>query len=188
MATGRVKITLLTVLVLACAEIRAESESESESARLAVGEAPPDALGKTTDGEEFLVSEGVGRVQIVTFWASWCPPCLNELPVLEAIQRHGDDRIRVVAVNLKENRKTFRRAMHAYRDFEIDFIHDRTGKVADQFGVGPIPHMFIVGPDGTLATQHVGYGDEALPGIVDEINELLTEIPARVASAAGSGD
>lgn len=156
----------------------------AEEEALPIGQPPPDKLGKTTDGETFLVSEGVGRVQIVTFWATWCPPCLEELPVLDAIQRKGGaDRIRVVAVNLKESREQFRRAMHVFQNFEIAFIHDRNGRLAKKYGVGPIPHMFIVGPDGTLATQHVGYGEAALDGIIDEINDLLMQIPPQVAGS-----
>ena len=59
----------------------------------------PQKLGKTRGGEEVSLSDRYGRVQAVTFWASWCGPCMNELPLLEKLQRvMGPERLRVVAV------------------------------------------------------------------------------------------
>ena len=94
--------------------------------------------------------------------------------MLNAIQKKvGADRMRVVAVNLEEPRAQFRRAMRAYRDFELTFVHDRKGVTARQYGVKGIPFMVILDVDGTVAYTHTGYTEKALPGIVDEINGLL---------------
>ncbi len=139
-----------------------------------IGEAPPDYLGTSTDGEKIRLSENTGKLQIVSFWATWCAPCRKELPVLNAIQNQvGADRMRVVAVNLEEPRAQFRRAMRAYRDFELTFVHDKKGITARQYGVKGIPFMVILDVDGTVAYTHTGYNESALPGIVDEINALL---------------
>ena len=139
-----------------------------------VGEVPPDYLGRSSDGEEIRLSEGAGRIRIVTFWATWCSPCLKELPVLNAIQKRGGaDRIEVIAINLKEPKKQFRKALRAYEDFEITFIHDRRGSVARNYGVNGIPHMVMVDVDGRVAYKHIGYNESALEGIVAEINALL---------------
>ncbi len=139
-----------------------------------VGEKPPDYLGRSSEGEEIRLSEGEGRIRIVTFWATWCSPCLKELPVLNAIQKNGGaDRIEVIAINLKEPKKQFRKALRAFEDFEITFIHDRRGSVARKYGVKGIPHMVMVDVDGLIAYKHIGYNESALEGIVEEINALL---------------
>jgi len=139
-----------------------------------VGDIPPGDLGRADSGKVILLSESVGRIRIVSFWATWCPPCLKELPVLNAIQKKaGSTRVQVIAVNLKESPKQFRKALRAFRDYEIQFVHDRRGSVARKFGVEGIPHMLIIDVDGHIAYKHVGYNEGALNGIVAEINALL---------------
>ena len=139
-----------------------------------VGDVPPDFLGRSSDGDEIRLSEGGGRIRIVTFWATWCPPCLKELPVLNAIQEQGGaDRIEVIAINLKESKRQFRKALRVFEEFEITFVHDRRGSVARRYGVNGIPHMVMVDVDGRVAYKHIGYNESALEGIVAEINELL---------------
>lgn len=141
-----------------------------------VGEVPPDFLGKSNNGQELRLSESVGRIRIVTFWASWCSPCLKELPVLNAIQeKGGTDRIQVIAVNLKESRKQYRKVLRALRDYSIEFVHDPRGSVAKKYGVEGIPHMVIIDVDGRIAHQHIGYNEKNLLVIVDEINQLLID-------------
>ena len=141
-----------------------------------VGQKPPDYLGRSTEGDKLHVADSAGQVLIVSFWATWCPPCLKELPVLNAIQKQaGANRVRVVAVNLKEPRKQFRKAMRAFRDYEITFVHDQHGGIAKDFSVKGVPNLFIIDVDGRIAFRHVGYSDAALNGIVDDINSLLVK-------------
>lgn len=139
-----------------------------------VGDIPPGDLGKDNDGKAILLSESVGRIRIVSFWATWCPPCMKELPVLNAIQKKaGATRVQVIAVNLKESPKQFRKALRAFQDYDIQFVHDRRGSVARKYGVKGIPHMLIIDVDGHIAYQHIGYNESALNGIVAEINALF---------------
>jgi thiol-disulfide isomerase/thioredoxin len=146
------------------------------AAAVELGEVPPDYLGVSQTKQKIYLSESTGRIRIVTFWATWCSPCLKELPVLNAIQASaGAERVQVIAVNLKESPKQFRKALRAYKDFEIDFVHDRRGSAARRYGVKGIPHMLIVDVDGRVAYQHIGYSEDALPGIVAEINTLLVK-------------
>ena len=66
---------------------------------LAVGGIPADFLGKTPDSEEVSISQFKGRVVVVTFWASWCQYCAEELPYLDVLQRRAGELVRLVAVN-----------------------------------------------------------------------------------------
>lgn len=139
-----------------------------------VGQRPPEHLGRSTQGDKLNISDSAGKILIVSFWATWCPPCLKELPVLNAIQKKaGADRVRVIAINLEEPRRQFRKAMKAFEGFEITFSHDKNGRVARDFRVKSVPNMFIVDVDGHIAFRHVGYSDADLSGIVADINSLL---------------
>ena len=141
-----------------------------------IGESPRDRIGFASTGEEVFLSQGHGRIQIVTFWATWCAPCRKELPVLGSIQQQaGGDRLRVLAVNLKEDRGVYRKAVKAMSEFGLTFIHDKRGATANYFDVEGIPHMLILDADGVVVHKHVGYSEEEVYKIVAELNALLRE-------------
>lgn len=141
-----------------------------------VGDVPPDYLGKSSSKTKIHLSESAGKIRIVTFWATWCAPCLKELPVLNAVQKKGGaSRIQVFAVNINNRQIDFRRALRKLKDYEIEFVYDYKNSVADKYGVEGIPHMFIIDVDGRVAFRHVGYNEDAIPTIVEEINSLLVK-------------
>ena len=76
---------------------------------IGAGDLPPDVFGKDESGEPISLEKHRGKVVVVTFWATWCPYCLKELPILENIQNvAGKQRVEVIAVNWKEDRETYR--------------------------------------------------------------------------------
>ncbi len=156
-------------LVLVCLLVGAAAVAAVE-----VGDIPPDYLGKSTNKTKIHLSESHGKIRIVTFWATWCAPCLKELPVLNALQKRGGaERIQVIAVNINDRQNDFRRALRKLENYEIDFVFDYKKSVAKKYGVEGIPHMFIIDVDGRVAFRHVGYKEEEIPTIVGEINSLL---------------
>lgn len=162
------KMTLLAALLLALVG--------PAHAGVVRGEAPPDLLGKDQNGEEFRISAHRGQVVVVTFWASWCGYCLKEMPVLEGLQRAvGPERLKVVAVNMKEHPRTYRAIMRQLKDVGLIMTHDRDGAISDAFDVQAVPRLFMVDKAGRLAYVHSGYSEASLPKIVDKVNELLRE-------------
>lgn len=142
----------------------------------AIGELPPQLLGKNRDGDLVDLANYRNKVTIVTFWASWCGPCRRELPVLDHFQDVvGRDALEVIAINFKEPREDFRAVVRANKSINLTYVHDMHGRVSNQYGVNSLPHMFILGHDGKVAYTHRGYSEESLPGIVEEILSLLPE-------------
>ena len=143
---------------------------------LGPGDKPHPQLGVTLDGKPVELAEGAGKVQVVTFWATWCAPCLKEIPVLEGLQRTVKDRLRVVAVNI-EDRAQYRKALRAFENskFTITLAHDYNKASSTAYGVKGIPHMVIVGKDGKIINVHRGYNDEALEPLVAELNTALAK-------------
>ena len=146
------------------------------SERMHVGDTVPNFLGVDKDGNKVLLDAEPGKVTVITFWATWCAPCRAEMPVLEAIQREaGKDRFRVVAINFQESYPTFKKANKVLSNYNLTFSFDRGGRIARKFGINAIPHMYMLNKRGEIAHIHVGYGEEFMAVLVDELNKLLVE-------------
>lgn len=146
--------------------------SFSAQAAPAIGDVPPNYIGKQIDGTPVNISDYAGKAVVVSFWATWCPYCLKELPVLNAIQNSAAKAgIQVIAVNTEE-RDTFRNASRALRKtLNLDLAYDPGHKAQDAFGVNGIPHMVIIGKDGKIIRIYRGYDESSLPQIVADINQ-----------------
>ncbi|MEO5596484.1 MAG: redoxin family protein [Lysobacteraceae bacterium] len=144
------------------------------AANVEAGAKPPDQLGLDVEGKPVQLSAQAGQVVIVTFWASWCRYCMKELPVLESIQKlAGPQRPRVIAVNSGERRYDFLKLAHKVKSSGLTLTSDATHSISDAYGVSGLPHLFLIDPKGVVVNVHVGYGEEELPSLVDEINGLL---------------
>lgn len=145
-----------------------------------VGSVAPDFDGHDVLTHETLtLSAQAGKVVIVTFWASWCPPCRRELPILSRAQEIvGKDKLTVLAVNHKEkeDRNTIRRIASALR---INVIEDRNNKISELYEINGIPHLFIISRNGKVLANHLGYGDRTIAELVADLNHALAdEVPA----------
>jgi thiol-disulfide isomerase/thioredoxin len=142
----------------------------------AIGDVPPDNLGRTSNGEEVRVADQHGKVVVVTFWASWCGYCRQELPVLAGLQEAaGKDRMTVVAVNYKDERKVYRALVRALKDVQLTMTHDADGAIGKAYGVDGIPRLLMIDRDGKVAYVSVGYDTDSLDEIVDAANKLLAQ-------------
>lgn len=143
------------------------------AASLKVGDIPPDVLGKSSTGQAVHLSDYRGRIVIISFWASWCGPCRKELPMLMSVQEHATrDKIVVLSVNWRQGPEEFQEIKRIFRNkaTQVTLISDERGRAGDAYGVKGIPHMIIVGRDGKIAAIHVGYSEQEIPILIDEIN------------------
>ncbi|MCP4044958.1 MAG: TlpA family protein disulfide reductase [Gammaproteobacteria bacterium] len=142
---------------------------------LKVGDVVPANLGKDTNGEEVNVPDLAGKIVVISFWASWCAPCLKELPILENIQNHlGKDRVEVIAVNYKEDSRRFKQVKKKLAALNLTLTRDRRGSIGKRYGVKGIPHLFVLDKQGKLAFQQRGYSEETVKKIVEILNQELT--------------
>ncbi|MDI2590603.1 TlpA family protein disulfide reductase [Pseudomonas sp. N3-W] len=89
--------TLLSLLALCCNLICLPAWA------IDVGEQAPDLTAKTLDGQAFDLHKQLGQVVIVNFWASWCEPCREEMPAMEAYyQQHKSEGLKIIAISMDE--------------------------------------------------------------------------------------
>ena len=153
----------------------------------AIGEPPPAVLGKDNDGNQVRLDAYRGKVVVVTFWASWCGYCLKELPALNALQEQaGDQLFKVIAVNVEDGPAQYRAMMRQMRDYKLLLARDRNGDIAASYDVKGYPDLWIIDPQGRVASHHRGYGEDSLERIIAEIKQALTlELQRQQAAAAG---
>jgi thiol-disulfide isomerase/thioredoxin len=100
-----------------------------------------------------------GRVVIVDFWASWCKPCRQSIPWLNAMRaQYGASGLDVIGVNVDAERGDAERFLRSVPiDFEIVF--DPNGDLAKQFKVQGMPSSFVFDRSGALVETHLGFRD-----------------------------
>lgn len=137
------------------------------------GDEAPAPLGLSRDGERLEASAYRGKILVVTFWASWCAPCRAELPVLEGLQiAMGKERVQVVAINI-EDRDQFRRISRNMPAFNLQMAHDIGRRAHDAYGVKAIPHLLIIGRDGKIVRKYIGYNEDSIVHILEDIKKAL---------------
>jgi len=96
----------------------------------------------------------IGAVTLLNVWASWCVPCHDEAPLL--LRLAGDQRIRVVGINYKDQPDNARRFLGRYGNPFAAAGADPNGRAAIEWGVYGVPETFLVGRDGRIAYKLVG--------------------------------
>ncbi len=148
----------------------------SAHAAPAVGEAPPDWLGKTPRGEDVRISERRGKVVVVSFWALWCGYCRRQLPILEALQQAaGRERLEVVVINYKEPPRAWREIVPKLKGLTVTMTHDRDGAISEAYAVNAVPRLFMLDKAGRLAWTYNGHFDSSIHKIEAAANRLLSE-------------
>jgi peroxiredoxin len=110
----------------------------------------------TIDGGSFRLGEQRGKVVLVNFWATWCAPCLEEMPAMERLwRRHKDAGFILVAVSVDTDPKKVPPFVSA-RKFSFPVVVDPKMAVAEKYGVRAVPSSFVVDRTGTMAGVALG--------------------------------
>ena len=121
-------------------------------------QATPDWNGVDLQGPRWTAAKLAGQVVVLNFWATWCAPCVEEMPSLQALHNSAETAPRVIAVNVKETASTVRRFMAAQR-INLPVVLDPQGDLARQWGVRVYPTTVLIGPDGRARWRVVGEVD-----------------------------
>jgi thiol-disulfide isomerase/thioredoxin len=139
--------------------------------------AAPDFTLHDMDGESYKLHDYHGKVVLINFWATWCPPCRKEMPALDALYKKlGGDLFTVLAVNQWEDPDhvfAYTGELNVFPTFPILF--DPESKISAEYGVKGLPTSFLIDTKGRLAYRAVGGRDFDHPKVERLIRGLLAE-------------
>ncbi len=120
----------------------------------------PEFTLTTLDGKPVTSSDLRGKVVLVNFWATWCPPCRSEMPDIESAYQAHRDQFVVLAINDAEDGGTVKQFVDQFH-FTFPILLDRDGAVGKRFQVQALPSSFFIDRAGIIRAANVGQMDRA---------------------------
>ena len=151
------------------------AETDTESTTLVkAGEMAPDFTVELVDGSQLSLKELRGKVVLLNFWATWCPPCRQELTRVQKdiIDRFAGKEFVFLPVSRGEKRET----VEAFREktgYTFPMGLDSARTVYDRYASNYIPRNFLIDKEGKVVLATVGYDDEEFDALIRTIEKTL---------------
>jgi peroxiredoxin len=136
-----------------------------------IGTAAPDFTVQDSD-HKITLSEFRGKVVVLNFWATWCPPCVEETPaLLQMSQKLRDKGVVVLAVSVDADGDAYHKFI---KDRGIDFltVRDPDEKASNLYGSFKWPETYIIDRDGVVRRKFIGAVEWTSPEVMDYLTKL----------------
>ena len=142
--------------------------------------AAPDFALKDVDDKLHRLSENRGKVVLVNFWATWCPPCRREMPSMQrAWKQLKGENFEMLAINVGEDEDTiFGFTFSTGVELTFPILLDRDAQVIKAWPVIALPTSFVVDPQGRIVYRAVGGREWDDPELLKKIRELMPRTEA----------
>jgi len=166
----RISIGFLVVLFLMAFTGTGLSQTKEDSPA-------PDFEGKTLSGKEIKLSEFHGKVVLLDFWASWCPPCREEMPQLVKFYKsHKSSDFQLIAINIDNKASNMQRFLDKlFPTPQFPIVEDNTQKIPALFNIEAMPTTIFIDKKGNIRYRHDGFKDSYVNDFNSELSQLLKE-------------
>jgi peroxiredoxin len=138
-----------------------------------VGKGAPIFTLKDMNGNEVSLTELHGKVILINFWATWCPPCREELPSLKDLRKkYAADELEIIAISTDRSLSTLKRYLDK-NPVNFRVLHDRGIKVSRRYNVFSLPTSFLINKRGLIVEKFIGFVNWTSPEIKGKIDNLL---------------
>ena len=127
-------------------------------------------------GDVQRISDYSGKVTVINFWASWCSPCVEEIPALNALRQKMENKpFELISVNYAETADTVRNFMDMVKvDFPV--LLDESGRISSSWNVLVYPATYIIAPDGRIAYAVNGAIHWDSDEVINTLTTMMTDI------------
>ena len=164
-------VAILSVAIEGCTSKDVTSEERStkdnivtakpkESKMLSEGAVVPDFTAETVDGNTFNLSDQKGKVVLLNFWATWCGPCVGEMPAFERLYNEYGEKVSILAVNCEEDKNTVSQFI-SDSGYTFPVAYDVDGDISTQYSTSGIPYTLVIGKDGLIKKIFLGADSDA---------------------------
>ena len=124
------------------------------------------------DGSQFDLAARKGRILVLDFWATWCGPCMQTMPLVEEVVRSfADKQVDLVAVNMEEQPQTIKSILERHK-LKVAVALDRDGVIAAKYAVTAIPQTVVIDREGKVVRLFVGGGKNTAEALRKVLQEL----------------
>lgn len=158
MNKGWLSLFLLAVLIGGIFYINSnQTEVEIRDEKPLVGFMAPNFTLVDKDGNEVTLEQYRGKAVFVNFWASWCPPCKEEMPYIqEAYNEYGDEIVFLLVNVTPGDSKEAALNFMDLNNYDMPVLFDLDGSVSDLYRASSIPTSFFIDKDGIIKARHAG--------------------------------
>ena len=143
--------------------------SGSDGGVLSEGDMAPDFTAELVNGLTFTLSDHSDECVLINFWATWCGPCVGEMPAFEKLKEDDIDNLEIICINCREDRKTVDRFVKE-NGYTFNIAYDTNGAIGNSYPTNGIPYTVIV-YKGKIEKIYVGALDAQT-----QYNEYLSAI------------
>ncbi len=139
-------------------------------------EGVPTFSGKLIDGGEFNLEKFKGKILIINFWASWCAPCVEEMPSLLKLAKQFSKDVELIAVSSDSDLHDISVFLKGYPDTQSENVHilfDPKSEIIKNYGVDRLPESFVIGRDFKLKKKIIGSIDWFSKDAIEYMNTLI---------------
>jgi len=171
--------SILMIVLTGCAQEVEVEPTPQETVLVAVGDIAPGFELTTLAGEIFNLEAHRGKVVLINFFATWCPPCREELPYLEKqiFQAFDPEKLAVVIIGREEDDAIIQPFVDKH-GYTVPFAGDPEMIAYSQYATRFIPRNFVIGPDGEVLYQSQGYEPHEFQEMVELIEDAVASIEA----------
>jgi peroxiredoxin len=137
------------------------------------GDSAPSFAITTDSGKRITRADFGGKLLVLNFWATWCPPCIEEMPSLnEFAQQVSKDGVVVLGVSIDQNEQTYKRFLQQNR-LAFQTARDPEADIAANYGTFKWPETYIINTEGKVVEKHIGPKSWTDPAMVASIRRHL---------------
>ena len=137
-----------------------------------VGKLAPDFRANDLTGRTIYLNAELKRPVVLSFFATWCAPCRDEIPYLIDLHRRFEGRATILCIVVDPENTDKVRSIASSLSITYPILMDEGQKIMESYGAGTLPSTFLIGPDGRIRSHFKGFGEAEAKALAASIERL----------------